>query len=183
MKPIPEDTTQVVRQGVERACKDFSDRIFSLGFKRTKKMFWTRRHTHTVDFVHFHRSGSSYGKPINYSVDFRVHFGIRVLNDPFEAAALNGPRSDPTRTREGRYHLRFNAQTGSTYERCLDDLVRFVQEQGEPWFSRFKDTKALLTKSDSPIREIEKDHLRLAIEGRTDPAMEAQSLKILGIKE
>jgi hypothetical protein len=27
MKPIPDDTTQIVRQGVEKACRDFSGRI------------------------------------------------------------------------------------------------------------------------------------------------------------
>jgi hypothetical protein len=59
MKPIPDDTTQVVRQGVERACRDFSERIALLGFARTKKMFWTRKNPYTVDFVHLHRSGST----------------------------------------------------------------------------------------------------------------------------
>ncbi len=27
-------------------------------------------------------------------------------------------------------HLRFNAKSGSTYDRCLDDLLRFVVEPG-----------------------------------------------------
>ncbi|CAN5628273.1 hypothetical protein BH09VER1_BH09VER1_14480 [soil metagenome] len=182
MNPIPEDTTLVVRQGVERACKEFSERIVPVGFKRTKKMIWTRRHPHTVDFIHFHRSGSTYGKPINYSVDIRVHFGIRVLNDTFPAVALNGPLSDVGRLRDGRYHLRFNAQTWSTYERCLDDLVRFVEEQGEPWFFRFRDPQSLLTLGNSPIREIDKPFLKAAIDGFADPARVAQSLKLLGIK-
>ena len=86
---------------LEKACKDFTVRIEPLGFRRTRKMFWIRRHPHTVDFIHFHRSGSSYGKPINYSVRIRVHFGIRVLNDDSQGAALNGPFSDPGRLRTG----------------------------------------------------------------------------------
>src|SRR5688572_22230936 len=131
-KPEPQETTKVVRAGLERACKDFSDRVALLGFSRTKKLFWIRRQPFTVDFIHFHRGGSSYGAPINFSVDIRVHFGIRVLNDCFPAAALNGPFSDPTRLRSGRYHLRFNAKSGDTYERCIHDLERFVIEQGEP---------------------------------------------------
>jgi hypothetical protein len=182
MKPIPDDTTQVVRQGVEKGCRDFSERIAPLGFARTKKMDWTRRNPHTVDFIHLHRSGSTYGKPINYSVDFRVHFGIRVLNDTFEAAALNGPFSDPTRLRSGFYHLRFNAQTGSTYDRCVEDLARFVAQQGEPWFIRFRSPDALLGFQDSPLREAEKERLAVAVAGNSDANAVAQSLKLLGIK-
>lgn len=182
MKPIPDDTTQVVRQGVERACRDFSERIAPLGFARTKKMFWTRKNPYTVDFVHLHRSGSTYGKPRNYSVDFRVHFSIRVLNDMFEAPALNGPFSDPTRLRAGLYHLRFNAQTGSTYDRCVEDLARFVVEQGEPWFVRFRNPDALLSFQDSPLRQVQKERLIAAVGGNSDADAVAQSLKILGIK-
>jgi hypothetical protein len=182
MNPIPDDTTKIVRQGVEKACRDFSGRIAPLGFARTLKMFWTRRNTHTVDFVHLHRFGSSYGKPINYSVDFRVHFGIRVLNDTFEAAALNGPCSDSTRLRAGLYHLRFNAQTGSTYERCIEDLTRFVAEQGEPWFVRFRNPDALLSLPDTPLRQADKERLIAALGGNSDPEVIAQSLKLLGIK-
>jgi hypothetical protein len=182
MNPVPEDTTKVVRQGLERTCRDFSERIAPTGFVRTKKVFWTRRHPLTVDFIHFHRQGISYGKPINYSVEIRVHFGIRVLNDTFIAAALNGPHSDPGRLRAGLYHLRFNAKTGSTYDRCVDDLVRFVLEQGEPWFLRFRQPEALLNFQDSPLQQPDKDRLRLAMDGHSDPAAEALSLKELGIK-
>lgn len=158
-------TTQVVRDGFEKACREFTERITSLGFSRTKKMLWTRQHQHTVDFIHFHRSGSSYGAPRNFSVDIRVHFGIRVLNDTFEAAALNGPFSDPTLTREGNYHLRFNAKSGSTYDRCVDDLVRFVLEQGEPWFSRFRDPSALIDPSITPLRPDSIEALTTALRG------------------
>src|SRR5687767_7546982 len=132
----PEETTKVVRAGLERACREFTARIAQLGFQRARKMLWTRRHFLTVDFIHFHRCGSSYGAPINFSVDIRVHFGIRVLNDDFPALALNGPSSDEGRIHAGRYHLRFNAQTGSTYDKRLDDHVRLVTERGELWFRR-----------------------------------------------
>ncbi len=182
MKPIPDDTTQVVRAGVERACRDFSQRIESLGFARTKKMLWTRRHLHTADVIHFHRSGSSYGRPLNYSVDIHVQFSIRVLNDTFEALAANGPSSDPGRLRMGRYHHRFNAQTGSTFDRCVGDLSRFVVEQGEPWYVRFREPDALLTFDDTPLRQPEKDRLRAAVAGCPDPDVVDQSLKLLGIK-
>lgn len=153
-----------------------------MGFQRTKKMFWTRRQSLTVDFIHFHRSGSSYGAPINFSIDIRVHFGIRVLNDDFPAPALNGPSSDASRIRAGRYHLRFNAQTDSTYNRCLDDLVRFVAEQGEPWFQEFHSVEGLLQKPHSPLHMAEKLCLSAAESGNVNALNVAASLKMLGIK-
>jgi hypothetical protein len=180
---IPEkSTTQVVRDGLEKACREFTERASPLGFTRTKKMFWTREHQHTVDFIHFHRSGSSYGAPRNFSVDIRVHFGIRVLNDTFEAAALNGPFSDPTLTRTGNYHLRFNAKSGSTYDRCIDDLFRFVVEQGEPWFIRFREPSTLGDARVSPLRFDSIEAFSLALLGKSQPANVAKSRKILGIK-
>ena len=182
MNQIPKDTTQAVREGVEKACKEFTARIEPIGFTRTKKMFWTRRHILTTDFIHLHRSGSSYGTPRNYSVDFRVHFGIRVLNDTFEGVALNGPVSDPGRLREGRYHLRFNAQTGSTYERCIDDLARFIVEQGEPWFTLFRDCDALLKCADSPLHTNTKERLHSAIMDQAESKVITFSLRLLGIK-
>ncbi|MFT3991178.1 MAG: hypothetical protein QM680_07190 [Luteolibacter sp.] len=175
-------TTQVVRDGLEKACREFTERITPLGFARTKKMFWTREHQHTVDFIHFHRSGSSYGAPRNFSVGIRVHFGIRVLNDTFEAAALNGPFSDSALTRAGNFHLRFNAKTGSTYDRCVDDLVRFVVEQGEPWFMRFRDPSVLGDTRVTPLRLDSLEALDAALRGNADAANVAKSQKILGIK-
>jgi hypothetical protein len=176
-------TTTVVRREVERACKEFTVRLAPLGFVRTKKMFWTRAHPHTVDFIHLFRSGSSYGAPMNSSVSLDLQFGIRVLNDTFEAAALNGPSSDAERSRAGRYHFRFNAQTGSTFERCVDDLVRFVGEQGEPWFQRFTDMAELTSSGDSPLRSRERELLEAALAGRGSPENDAASRKILGIKQ
>jgi hypothetical protein len=174
--------TNIVRAGVERACRDFTSRVEPLGFLRTLKMFWTRRHPLTVDFIHFHRGSSTYGAPRIASVDIRVHFGIRVLNDDFVAAALNGPHSDAGTLHAGRYHLRFNAETGSTYDRCIDDLARFVVEQGEPWFQRWSSVDALL-QSDSPLRPQDRASLRTARDGQTCAEHVAASLKILGIKE
>jgi hypothetical protein len=182
MRAIPEDTTQVVRKGVERACRDFSQRLAPLGFARTRKMLWTRRFTHTVQFIHLHRSGSTYGKPMNYSVSLTVELDIRVLNDLFEARALNGPSSDDLRLGK-TYHLRFNASTGSTYDRCIDDLTRFILQKGEPWFNRFRSAEALLIHKESPLREAEKERLRAALNGQYQPKVVAKSLVLLGIKE
>jgi hypothetical protein len=181
--PSPDKSfTKVVRAGLEKACREFTARVEPVGFQRTLKMFWTRRHPFTVDFIHFHRSGSTYGAPWTASVDIRVHFGIRVLNDDFGVAALNGPHSDSSTLRAGRYHLRFNAETGSTYDRCVDDLARFVVEQGEPWFQRWSSVHSLL-QPESPLRPQEREFLRAARDGQVSGDHVAASLKILGIKE
>jgi len=123
----------IVREGLEKACKEFNARVKPLGFSRTKKMLWTRRHDLTVDFISFSRSGSSYGAPANASVQIRVHLGIRVLNDGGNCGALtiNGPSSDDnssSKIRSGRYHLRLNAVSGSTFARCIDRTPFFGPE-------------------------------------------------------
>jgi hypothetical protein len=181
MLPGPE-TTNVVREGVERACKEFTSRISTLGFARTKKMFWTRRREYTVDVIHFHRHGSSYGPPTNYKVDFRVHFAIRVLADSAEFVVLNGPCSDPDRLREGRFHLSFNASSGHMYDRCVEDLARFVTVVGEPWFSRFANLDALQKAPESPLQISEKEALASSIAKPSAAEIVSQSLELLGIK-
>ncbi len=131
-------TISIVKAGVDRAASDLTWRLEKLGFKRTKKWYWVRLKPNSADFIHLHISGSSYGGPINYSVAFRVHCGNREFGDSFDALALNGPNSDSPEARANRYHLRFNAKSGSTYERCIDDLEKFVIEIGEPWFRALK---------------------------------------------
>src|SRR5882724_857409 len=93
--------TGIVRQALEKACREFTTRIEPLGFRRTKKMWWTRRNEHSADCIYFFRGGRSYGAPDNASVRIRVHFSMRVLNDDCESVALIGPRSDPAVTRAG----------------------------------------------------------------------------------
>ena len=43
---------------------------------------------------------------------------------------LNGPSSDDHLSL--KLNLRFHAGTGSGFQRCLDDMMRFVDEVGEP---------------------------------------------------
>lgn len=124
----------IYNDALTKASNDITARLSELGFVKTKKWQWVRVKDGAADFVHVHRSGSSYGGPINYSVSFRVHCGNRQLSDTFEALALNGPNTDDSEFWGMRLHLRFNAKSGSTYDRCIDDLIRFVKEVGEPWY-------------------------------------------------
>ncbi len=152
----------ILNQGLEKTGDDFTQRLENIGFKRTKKWYWVRLNKYYADFIHLHRHGSSYGPQINYSVSFRVYCGNRVLNDLEETLCLNGPNSDSPEAMERKYHLRFNARSGSTYDRCIDDLEKFVIEMGEPWFI-----------SHVPAS---------AIEDEAKPENIKLSLKLLGIK-
>ena len=141
----------IVKSAISKATAEITEQIQTNGFERTKKWFWVRPYKSTADFIHIHVNGSSYGVPINYSVSFRVHLGTREYKDSFETLALNGPHSDAQEYREKRYHMRFNAKSGSTYDRCIEDIVRFISQEGEAWFksqsSRAESDEVLLDSS------------------------------------
>ena len=157
-----EDTKTIVKAGIDKSTTDLNQKLEKLGFKRTKKWIWVRLKSNSADFINLHVDGSSYGGPINNSVNFTVRCGNRELNDSFDSLALNGPDSDSPEAIERKYHLRFNAKSGSTYERCIDDLEKFVLEMGEPWYSKFE--------SSGPI------------ENNKNPENVKNSYKLLGIK-
>lgn len=182
--PDSKELSKIVGRGFDKARREFTGRIEPLGFARTKSSFWTRPcgHELALDFIHIYRHGSSHGSPISGVVDIRVHFGIRVLNDSFPAEALKGPQSDPGTLRAGRYHLSFNAESDHSFERCLSDLVRLVQEVGEPWFGKFADPEALLTDSESPLAETVRKSLREAIASQADPDRIAATRELFGLK-
>lgn len=122
----------IVRDGFDRVCNDFDKIASECGFARSRTRTWARSFGDSVEIIHLHRKSSSYGASRNATVDIRVHF---ARNEPEAALSLNGPSSEGLRDSRGfAYHLRFNASSWSTYERCIEDLRRIVQEQGLPWF-------------------------------------------------
>ena len=127
--------SQVVKNAMTRLCSDFTPLVAPLGFSRTnsRSRYWERQVDQLIHVIHFHRSGSSYGKPISYGVDIRVEFWLNNADGTrFNAAWLD---SDHLRNSEGRaYHLRFRAETWSMYDRCLEDLMRVMREHALPWF-------------------------------------------------
>ena len=120
-----------------RVCRDFTPLVAPLGFRRTnsRSRSWERRTERLIHVIHFHRSGSSYGKPISYGVDIRVEFSIQNADGTrFNNGLLD---SHSLRNSDGRaYHLRFRAESWSMYDRCLEDLLRVTREHGVPWFER-----------------------------------------------
>lgn len=176
--------TQIVRAGMERISADFSVGLAGLGFARTRSKFWTRRGEHHLQFIHLHRNGSSYGAPYNASISLRAHLGIAVLDDAREVEFLNGPDTDDVaQFRDDRFHLRFNAASGSTYERCLEDLMRFATTRALPWFAGFAAPQTLLEREDSPLDFEAREALARSLRGEASAERVAATLKRFGIVE
>lgn len=128
-------TTQIVRHGFNRICADFTKQMKQHSFSRHRTRFWIRSADGWIDVIHFHRYGISYGAPLNNSLSIRVHFASHPgqLLDPIH---LNGPSSSELSDSDGdAFHLTFDALSWSTYDRCLEDLVRVTLEHGFPWFA------------------------------------------------
>jgi hypothetical protein len=178
---MPSELTKLVGRREEEVCVALSREVGRLGFERTRKKLWVRLHEHIADVLLLHRGGSSYGAPSNGSVSLRLHLAIRVLNESSAAIHLNGPDSDGA-PREDRYHLRFNAESLDSFDRCVFDLARYVREIGEPWFSLFRHADALLSHGETPLHQDAKISLRDALAGRSSSDALALTEKELGLK-
>src|SRR6187399_1594021 len=77
----------IKRSLAEEVRRQTTKYLHTLDFARTKSGFWTRPSELFVDFVHLHL--------YSFAPEFRVHIGSQVLNDPFEAIALDGPATRP----------------------------------------------------------------------------------------
>lgn len=184
MTTDPASKTQLVRAAMERISRDFSQDLAALGFARTRSKFWTRRSGHHLDFIHLFRCGSSCGAPYNASVSLRAHLGIAVLDEERDGEILNGPDTDDLDLfRADRFHLRFNAASGSTYERCREDLLRFAVQRAEPWFSAWRSPRALLEREDSPLDATARQALRRSVDANASAERVARTLKRFGIKD
>ncbi len=177
------ELTKVVRQAEETALRKFESRINDLGFKRTRKRLYVRPGDYTVDFVNVHRDGISYGAPISASVSFRLEAGIRVLNDPFDALDLNGPIPNGDTLRKGRYHWRFNAKSGSTFDRCIADMERYVRTVLVPWWAKFQKPPKLLKGRKSPLSKDSKIGLAEDLDGNRRREHIRRSKNLLGLKD
>lgn len=127
------ETSKIVSIGMKRVCSDFTKRVQDLGFEKSGRRSWRRVSDKNVDIIHFHRGGSSYGRPINNSIDIRIEISSQHLDELDEIAEIF--ISDQVRKRDGyAYHHRFNAKSWSTYDRCLDELELYIRDFAEPWF-------------------------------------------------
>jgi len=125
--------SEVVKQGMKRVCADFTARLAPFGFEKIGSRRWSRIVDGQSHVVSLDRAGSSYGAPISASVDLRIWLSTGAPDQsPAERTSL---RCDKVRRPNGyAYHHRFNAQSWSTYDRCLDELTLFMTEFAERWF-------------------------------------------------
>ena len=135
-------------------------------FRRSKPTFWIRENLHTIDFMHLHLFRSE--------AAFRVHFGIRVLNDPFAAPALNGPdsRSHPN------LQLDFS-ENPNHINRCAGEIGAFCVTVGEPWFREWAEPRRLLSE-ESPLGSGAKQALRQSLAGASSTKSVHASRVLLG---
>jgi hypothetical protein len=146
-----------------------------LGFERSRQTFFVRRREHVIEFVHLHK--------FSFDSSYRIHLGLRVLNDTFQAPSLNGPHSDdyrgPNSPNGSRYSLRYGPEP-ATILRCVEEIFRWCLDVGEPWFERNRDPTRLI-QDGSPLNKSEQERLRLALDGQSDPAYVQATIKQLGL--
>jgi len=172
--------SQSVTEGMKRVCADFSQEASLRGFLHTKNRTWVRLNDTCAEIIYFHRRGSTYGAPRTASVDIRVMLSIRVLNARVAGGTI-GIISDHARRKTGyAYHHRFNAETGSTYDRCLEELGLYMAEIAEPWFAEWRDPQKLLTHPE--LGADARAGLKSAISNNSNPETVAASLKAIGVK-
>jgi len=167
---------QVERSGRDKVLRGLATRLRSCKLERTKSTFFVRPATFAIEFVHLHK--------FSFTAGFRIHAGIRVLVDPFDAVALNGPDSDPYRSPNSpngkRYHLSY-ARDGDSIGRCADNAAAWCLDVAEPWFERWRDLESLASHANSPLDPAAKHALKQALAGSIDPDLVARSRAMLGL--
>jgi hypothetical protein len=160
------------RRVAERVRRALTKRLRQRGFTRGKTTFWSRPKVHVIEFVHLHL--------FTFAPTFRAHCGIRVLNDTFDAAALNGPDSDSIWSDDRRTYVLDFADDHESVTLCVDALDRFCVQVAEPWFERYTDPRTLLA-SESPLIERERLNLERSVRGKSNPTVVRFSKELLGV--
>ena len=164
----------IKKKRAEAVYRALSREVQALGFARTKPTFWTRKREHAVPFFHLHLFRSM---PC-----FRVHLGVRVLNDGFPAIGLNGPSTaDGWHAGARRYEFEF-ADSDAAVAACARDLAAYVRDVGSPWFDAFGDPRRLLDDPESPLDEDAKRALERSLANAGDPLNLRRSKELLRIE-
>ena len=154
-------TSKQKRSLAEKTRRRFTHDAAELAFRRGKTSYWYRDAGHLIHFVHLHL--------LSFAPAFRIHLGIRVLNDTFAAVALNGP-STPD-------------HESPSFERspdeCSQRLADFCRTVGEPWFAEWSD-EALVSSSHSPLEESARGALARALSGRISESAVLVSRGLVG---
>lgn len=166
------------RSNKERILRRLAKLLSPSGFKRSKPTFYTRVRLPMIEFVHIHK--------FTFTPGFRLHLGIRVVNDPSGAVALNGPSSDeypaqgsvfpPRRL----YDFNYDASDDSV-DRCTLDISNFVAGVGEKWFDSNRDLEQLAQSPKSPLSSDSRAALIRALAGELEQELVAQTRTLLNV--
>jgi len=156
---------KIETSGKNKIYRKLAKQLAGLGFERTKTTFYTRPKEYVVEFIHLHK--------FTFCPGFRVHFGIRVLNDSSDGPALNGPMS-PDR-------LFSYGESEHSLEKCANEIHKFCRTKGERWFKKWANQSKLAKSKKSPLHEKTKRELQDSIEGKLNVENIKKSKVILGI--
>jgi hypothetical protein len=160
------------RSNKEKILRRLAKLLAPSGFKRSKPTFYTRTRLPVIEFVHIHK--------FSFTPGFRLHLGIRVVNDPFRAVALNGPSSDEFQgvasefASKRLYSFDYD-ESDNSVERCALDISNFVAGAGAAWFDSNRDLKQLATSPGSPLSSDARAALIRALAGEIEENFVAQT--------
>jgi hypothetical protein len=160
---------QLERSNKERVLRRLAKQLEPAGFRRTKPTFFTRTSLPVIEFIHLHK--------FTFDSSFRVHMGLRVVNDPFVAIALNGPDSDAHRL---RYDLRYHEDEESI-DRCTQNIAAFMSVVARPWFESWRDRRLLACSSRSPLAAEARAALVRALAGVCEEQYVSKTRELLNV--
>ena len=124
-------------KAVRSAMRELREKLAPLGFTPTRSTFFARRSGDFIEFFHLHKFSGA--------LEFRVHCGVRALDDKTPHAVLNGPSSDSVVTRfknplvpHRLYRFNFDPSPESI-RRCAETMFDFCRKTGETWFREWRE--------------------------------------------
>jgi len=160
------------RSNKEKILRRLAKLLEPAGFKRSKPTFYTRVRLPVIEFVLVHK--------FTFEPSFRLHLGIRVVNDPLRAVALNGPDSDEFRgpasvfASKRLYNFDYD-ESNDSLERCALDISNFVATAGETWFESNRDLEQLALSPESPLSSDARAALIRALAGEIEDQFVTQT--------
>ena len=158
--------TKTKRSQADKVRRRLTTLLSAEGFARTKTSLWISGSGPVTQFVHMHL--------FSFEPGFCVHFGVRVLNDPFPALGLNGPSSHGA-----PYNLQFD-DTEESIVRCAFEASRYYADVGRSWFGRWREPQRLVDDPSSPLSPEARSALHQAMRTGADQAYLRASNRLLG---
>lgn len=147
----------------DKVLRQVARRLRGIGLVRTKSTFFTRSGQHVIEFLHVHK--------FSFAPSFRLHLGVRVISDVFDACELNGP--------VGSHGFDYGPADDSVAA-CADRALDYVVTVAEPWFQSWRDLDRLLSAPDTPLGADSLQCLRESLQSGVDPVRARRSHDLLG---